>query len=200
MVDDIETQTRQRLRALRQGAGWSLDELAERAHLSSSVISRIETGKRSIGLDVLVPLARALGVSVDALVTSDDDHDVVIRPTPVWHRGMTMWNLSRPGSSTVAMKILIEPSESAPEPQVHPGHDWMFVLSGAVALTLGDRRIEVNAGEAAEFSTMTPHCFEAVGAPAELMMVFDSFGRSAHLHSDDQRGDDQRGDDQRADD
>ena len=42
-------------------------ELAERTHLSPSTISRVETGKRALGLDVLLPLAAALQVSLDAL-------------------------------------------------------------------------------------------------------------------------------------
>ena len=51
---------RQRLRELRLARGWTLDELGRRANLGASTISRIETGKRTIGLDVLLPLAAAL--------------------------------------------------------------------------------------------------------------------------------------------
>lgn len=65
---------------------------------------------------------------------------------------------------------------------MHPGHDWLFVLSGTVHLTLGERQIAVKEGEAAEFSTMTPHAVTAVDEPAELLMVFDGEGRRAHLH------------------
>ena len=182
MSSDIEAVTRARLRALRTRLGWSLDDLAERANLSASTISRIETGKRSISLDVLVPLSRALGVGVDVLLEAEDDSDVVIRPEPAGHDGATLWQLSRPGASTVAIKMRLEPIEVDPDPQVHPGHDWMFVLSGDVLLTLGGRKVPVGAGEAAEFSTMTPHAVQAVGGPAELIMVFDREGEHAHVH------------------
>ena len=86
-MTDVEATTRARLRALRVQRGWSLDDLARRADLSASTISRIETGKRTIGLDVLVPLARALVVPLDELVAADDDGDVVIRPTPTGMHG-----------------------------------------------------------------------------------------------------------------
>jgi transcriptional regulator with XRE-family HTH domain len=165
VMPDVETLVRARLRALRQQRGWSLDELAERAHLSASTLSRIETGKRSIGLDVLVALAQALAADIDQLLAADDDTDVVIRPTPTGMGNATVWPLSRPGASTTAVKIRYEPSDRRPEPKVHPGHDWMFVLDGTVELTLGERRIIVNTGEAAEFSTMTPHAVEASVAP-----------------------------------
>lgn len=179
---DIEALVRTRLRAIRTSAGWSLDEVARRSHLSASTVSRIETGHRTIGLDVLVPLARALGVDLDDLLATTNVDDVVIRPQPTdWHGG-TMWPLSRPTSPLAAVKVRLEPTAAPPEQRVHPGQDWLFVLEGRVQLLLGDRRIEVAAGEAAEFSTMTPHAVSAVDAPAEVLMVFDRDGRGAHLH------------------
>ena len=52
---EIDQVVRSRLRSLRTTLGLSLDELAARTHLSASTISRIETGKRTISLDVLLP-------------------------------------------------------------------------------------------------------------------------------------------------
>src|SRR6478672_10031157 len=57
--NEIERAVRTRLRSLRNTLGLSLDELAARAKLSPSTISRVETGKRTISLDVLLPLASA---------------------------------------------------------------------------------------------------------------------------------------------
>jgi transcriptional regulator with XRE-family HTH domain len=181
---DIERIVRDRLRALRRTAGWSLDELAVRAGLSASTISRLETGKRTLGLDVLLPLARAFRVDLNALLDTAQDDDVVIRPLPTPWADATMWPLTRPGRANTAIKLRLEPTTRAPEPQVHPGHDWLFVLEGRVQLTLGDRQIVVEAGEAAEFSTMTPHAVSALAEPAELIMVFDQAGDHAHLHHD----------------
>jgi quercetin dioxygenase-like cupin family protein len=65
---------------------------------------------------------------------------------------------------------------------VHPGHDWFFVLDGRVRLVLGEREIVVEAGEAAEFATMTPHALAAIDGPAELIMIFDRDGHRAHVH------------------
>jgi len=181
---DIESVVRTRLRGLRQALGWSLDDLATRAHLSASTISRIETGKRTIGLDVLVPLARALGVDLDTLLDVHDDADVVIRPTADRSGHHTSWLLSRATGTITALKMRFVPGGPLPEPRVHPGRDWFFVLTGSVRLTLGDRTVEVAAGEAAEFDTMTPHAIVAVDEPAELIMVFDRDGLHAHVHRD----------------
>ncbi len=179
----IERVVRARLRSLRTGLGLSLDDVAARAHLSASTISRIETGKRSIGLDVLLPLARALDVDLDTLLDlGEGDGDVVIRPTAYRTGGHTTWMLSRTEGSAVTLKMRIEPTDEPPEQKVHPGHDWFFVMEGRVCLLLGDRRVVVEAGEAAEFATMTPHALTAMDGPAELIMIFDRDGHRAHLH------------------
>ncbi|MFS3127737.1 helix-turn-helix domain-containing protein [Nocardioides sp. Bht2] len=181
---DLEHLVRTRLRSLRTTLGLSLDDLAARTNLSPSTISRIETGKRAVSLDVLVPLAAGLQVGLDALLDASDNHDVVIRPTPSQVEGRTTWALSRPDSATVALKTRLEPTATKPQQRVHPGHDWLFVLTGRLLLLLGEREIIVEAGEAAEFATMTPHAFIAVDGPAELLMIFDRDGQRAHVHND----------------
>lgn len=180
---DITELVRTRLRGLRQSLGLSLDDLADRSHLSASTISRVETGKRTISLDLLVALAAGLEVSIDALLEPSDDDDVVIRPTPQRRPGVTTWSLSRPTGAMVTVKQRIEPDRPAGEPKVHPGHDWFFVLSGCVRLTLGDRVILVHEGEAAEFDCMVPHLFEAEGGPTDIISIFDRGGQRAHLHT-----------------
>ena len=101
---DLDAVVRSRLRTLRRSHGWSLDTVAERSHLSASTISRIETGKRSISLDVLMPLARALQIDLESLLDDADqqDDDVVIRPIATNGPGRTTWPLSRPTGSTKA--------------------------------------------------------------------------------------------------
>jgi transcriptional regulator with XRE-family HTH domain len=103
--NEIEHLVRSRLRSLRHTLGLSLDELAARTNLSPSTISRVETGKRTISLDVLLPLAAALQVDLDALLDVRTDTDVVIRPTPSTSGKRTTWMLSRPTGATIAIKM-----------------------------------------------------------------------------------------------
>lgn len=181
-LNEIEQVVRTRLRSLRNTLGLSLDELAARASLSPSTISRVETGKRTISLDILLPLAKALQVDLDALLDVRSDDDVVIRPTPNSSGKRTTWMLSRPTGSTIAVKMRLEPTRTAAGQRVHPGHDWFFVIEGRVRLSLGQREITVETGEAADFATMTPHAFAAIDGPAELIMIFDRDGQRAHVH------------------
>ena len=178
----IEQVVRTRLRSLRTTLGLSLDELAARTNLSPSTISRVETGKRTISLDILLPLATALQVGLDTLLDVRSDDDVVIRPVPDNSGERTTWMLSRPTASTIAVKMRLEPTRKSHEQRVHPGHDWFFVITGRVCLSLGEREVIVEAGESAEFATMTPHAFAAIDGPAELIMIFDRDGQRAHVH------------------
>jgi len=180
VLDDI---VRQRIRSLRLAREWTLDALAARCFLSASTLSRIETGHRRIALDQLVPIAQALGTTLDRLVEPEGDEDVVIRPEPESTMGSTVWMLSRErdrrGVSIAKMRIT--PERAKIEPQVHPGYEWFTVLSGVVRLRLGERTILVRPGQAAEFSTMTPHAIEAYEGPAEMLTIFDHDGERAHL-------------------
>jgi transcriptional regulator with XRE-family HTH domain len=181
-LNEIEQVVRTRLRSLRNTLGLSLDELAARTSLSPSTISRVETGKRTISLDILLPLAAALQVDLDSLLDVRSDDDVVIRPAPSSSGKRTTWMLSRPTASTIAVKMRIEPTGRTEQQRVHPGHDWFFVITGRVRLSLGEREITVQAGESAEFTTMTPHALAAIDGPAELIMIFDRDGQRAHVH------------------
>jgi len=183
---DLDGLVRQRIRGLRAARGWSLDDLASRCYLSPSTLSRIETGHRRIALDQLTPIARALGTTLDQLVESADDDDVVIRPQRDATGGVTTWILSRgpgPNGVTVAKMRVVRPAprRGTDELKVHPGQDWFTVLSGTVVLLLGERTILVEAGQAAEFSTMIPHAFGARGGPAEVLCIFDHDGQRSHL-------------------
>jgi transcriptional regulator with XRE-family HTH domain len=183
----LDAVIRARIRGLRLARGWSLDALAARCHLSPSTLSRIETGHRRISVDQLVPLARALGTSLDQLVEPADGADVIIRPRRDLGHGVTTWMLTRddePHGLTVA-KMRITASRPAHELGVHPGHEWFTVLSGTVRLHLSDRVILVEAGQAAQFSTMSPHAITADDGPAEIIVIFDRDGRRAHLDAID---------------
>ena len=182
---ELDRLVRMRIRGLREAQGWSLDDLAARCYLSPSTLSRIETGHRRIALDQLAPIARALGTTLDQLVESAGDDDVVIRPHRDEGRGVTTWLLSGEsgphGVSVAKMRVTRPvPRGDQDELRVHPGKDWFTVLSGTIVLLLGERTIVVEAGQAAEFSTMIPHAFGARGGPAEVLCIFDHDGQRTH--------------------
>lgn len=185
---EMSNVVRQRIRGLRQARGWSLDAMAARCQLGPSTLSRIETGQRRIELEQLVAVARALDTTLDQLVATDSDEDVVIRPVPHKEPGLTTWSLSRDsgqrgGSLVAKMRITRRRRHGPGHLAVHPGREWFTVLEGSAVLHLGERRITVETGQAAEFDTMTPHSIGTIGAPVEILTMFDVDGEQAHQHS-----------------
>jgi transcriptional regulator with XRE-family HTH domain len=62
-----------KIKELREAAGLTQQQLATNAGLSSSNLSQIEQGhKRDPRISTLKALARALGVSIDALAENED--------------------------------------------------------------------------------------------------------------------------------
>lgn len=73
MTDEQKQQTRdrigQRIAALRKLAGMSQEQLALRAGLQRTHISRIEAGKYAVTLETIQAIAEALGMTVDIVDT-----------------------------------------------------------------------------------------------------------------------------------
>ena len=64
-----------RIAELRKAKGLTQAQLAEKTGFSQSNIGRIETGRYSVGLDVLAKIAEALGASVE-LISKENDGKV----------------------------------------------------------------------------------------------------------------------------
>ncbi|MEV4993888.1 helix-turn-helix transcriptional regulator [Streptomyces niveus] len=182
---DLDSLVRKRVRALRVAQGLSLDELATRARLSPSTLSRIENGQRRLALDQLVTLARALDTTLDQLVETATD-DVISNPTiDAAHQQMRWAVRADPGMSVVRQRLTDPPPDSPSRMRAHPGREWFVVLSGTAVLLLGNRRFRVETNQAAEFPTMLPHAIGAEGGPCELLGIFDRDARRGHQRGDD---------------
>lgn len=72
-----------RIRARREELGWTQEDLARKANISKSFLSDIENGKRSVGADKLLDIARALSRSLDFLMTGKDAESGELSPTEV---------------------------------------------------------------------------------------------------------------------
>ena len=71
MTDEQKQATRERMglriAALRKLAGLSQEQLAERAGLQRTHVSRIEAGKYAVTLETIQAIAEALGMTVDII-------------------------------------------------------------------------------------------------------------------------------------
>jgi transcriptional regulator with XRE-family HTH domain len=187
-AEPVDARVRRRLRELRAERGLTLQQMAERASIDVSTLSRLEAGKRRLALDHIPALARALGVSADELLGAPPLEDPRVRGKAKSYDGMTQWPLSRQGAGTgglQAYKIRVSGRRRKPpaELAVHEGHEWLYVLEGRLRLLLGTEEFVLEPGEAAEFSTWTPHWFGVVDGPAEFIAIFGPQGQKMHLRA-----------------
>jgi transcriptional regulator with XRE-family HTH domain len=186
-ADSVDLRVRRRLRELRMQRGLTLEDVASRSNIDVSTLSRLESGKRRLALDHLPRLAAALSVSTDELLKAPESEDPRVRGGSHTHNGVTYWPLTRqgPAGGLHAFKIRISARRRTPpsELPVHEGQDWLYVLSGQLRLILDGKDFTINPGEAAEFSTWTPHWFGAVGGPVEAITLFGQHGERMHLHT-----------------
>lgn len=175
-----------RLRAARTAKGWTLQRLADAANISASTLSRLESGKRQASLELLLPLTRKLGVSIDDLLVETPEDPRVQREG--WSSGAVgVHPLSEESSAVHTYKMHYRPQSRVPldELKVHQGYEWLYVLSGRMRLQLGEREIILHKGEAAEFDTWTPHAITAVGPEdAEIISIFNETGARFHTQPD----------------
>jgi transcriptional regulator with XRE-family HTH domain len=185
--EPVDVRVRRRLRELRTERGLTLQQVAERASIDISTLSRLEAGKRRLALDHVPALAAALGVSADELLGSAPPQDPRVRGRPRKYDGMTMWPLTHrgPAGGLQAYKINVSPERRTPPEvlPVHEGHDWLYVLDGRLRLMLGDEDLTIEPGEAVEFTTWTPHWFGVLDGPVELIAILGPHGERLHLHA-----------------
>lgn len=180
-----------RLRALRRQRNVTLADLSGVTGISVSTLSRLESGDRRPTLELLLPLAKAHGVTLDELVDAPVTGDPRIHLRPVTRHGMTMLPLTRHAGGIQAFKLIIPGSTGPAEPQLqtHEGYDWLYVLNGRLRLVLGEHDLVLAPGEAAEFDTRTGHWFAAAGPePVELLSLLGPQGERAHLRARPKQG------------
>lgn len=175
-----------RLKRLRTQRQVTLTDLAATTGISTSTLSRLETGQRKASLELLLPLALAYNVPLDDLIGELDVGDPRVHLKPRRVKGRTVIPLTQQPGGTQAWKIVIPASKSTPEPRSHAGHEWMYVLSGRMRLILGDRDLILGPGEVVEFDTSTPHWFGSTGQePAEVLSLFGRHGEEMHTRATD---------------
>ncbi len=175
-----------RLRTVRRQRESTLDDVSAQTGISKSTLSRLESGTRRPTLELLLPLARAYGVTLDELVGAPPTGDPRVHLRPVTRGGMTMLPLTRRAGGIQAFKIVIAAGAAPgePDPQSHEGYEWLYVLNGRLRLVLGEHDLLITPGEAAEFDTRTPHWFGATGDEAvEFLSLFGKQGERAHLRA-----------------
>jgi transcriptional regulator with XRE-family HTH domain len=172
-----------RVKALREGMGLSLRELALRSGVGAATLSQVERGESSPTLVVAARISEGLELSLSQLLRIDETrHAVVVRrgsgrrssrsgheveeltpPLPGQRADVSLHRLA-PGSST----------GGAGDPPIHePGsRETVVVVTGEVELVVDGEIHSLGTGDSATFDADLSHHLRNPGAePAELLAV-----------------------------
>ncbi|MFD1658273.1 helix-turn-helix domain-containing protein [Streptomyces caeni] len=164
------------LRALRRRASLTLEAAARAAGLSPAHLSRLETGQRQPSLPMLLALARVYGTTVSELLGETvADRAAVVRGAetePTRAGGWTYWQAGAPGRGMQALRVHVPFGPQADIVRVHPGEEWLYVLTGRLRLRLGDSTHLLGPGDSAHYDSLTPHRLAATDQDgADLLYV-----------------------------
>ena len=163
------------LRVRRQALGLSLRDLADRLGVTPSLISQIERDRANPSVSTLYALVAELDLSLDELLfadrrppdraeaapsigpiqRADSRKQIRLASGVLWERLTTT---SEPGIEFLLVTYEVG-GASGPEDafQRHSGHEWGYVLSGTLTVTIGFREYTLGPGDSVSLDSTTPH-------------------------------------------
>jgi transcriptional regulator with XRE-family HTH domain len=169
-----------RLKALRQQAGLSQRQLAERAGVPHGQISMIETSRSSPSVASLRRILGGLGITMSAFFAPDESPR-----GQVFFRAGSLTDLTGHLGDGVAiaqvgdalahgLQILSEiyaPGADTGEAMLdHDANEGGIVVEGEIEVTVGGERALLGPGDAYLFDSRAPHRFRNLGAvPARII-------------------------------
>ncbi|MGW1564785.1 helix-turn-helix domain-containing protein [Streptomyces sp. NPDC002144] len=186
-VDDVDgtlAAMGPRLRAAREHHSATLAGVSCATGISTSTLSRIETGRRKPTLEVLLQLSKEYDVSLDELAGTAPMPAPAAEPRATaplsFGDDKAVLPLTRYVGGLHAHKHILPAQDPPARPRQvsHDGHEWLCVLYGRLWLALGDQDLILTPGDVAEFNTRTPHgvANASPGGPVEYLIMFGPQG------------------------
>ncbi|GAB4256220.1 MAG: XRE family transcriptional regulator [Deferrisomatales bacterium] len=177
----------QRIKAVRERAGLSLQALAERTGYSSALLNQIENHLVSPPLGALGKIAQALEVKIGDLwgETGGEPYTIVRKgdrrqvsrfaSKEGVAYGYTYESLGFGKKERHIEPFLITlepPTVKEPKPSVHEGEEFLFVLSGRMEVQLAGHTDVLEPGDSIQYDAAVPHRVSCHGGePAQVLAV-----------------------------
>lgn len=183
LVDEtLDHRLAQRLKALRQERGWSLDDLAKRSTISRATLSRLENAEVSATTQVLGKLCSAYGLTLSRLMRMVEVGFAPLVPQadqPVWTdpaTGFTRRSVSPPAQSLAGEVIeatLAPGTDIAYDAPPRPGLEHHLVLlEGELTLTLEGVAHRLRPGDCLRYQLFGPSRFQTLPIASARYLLF----------------------------
>jgi transcriptional regulator with XRE-family HTH domain len=175
------------IRSYRLRRNLTLAQLSELSGISIGHLSRLENGGRTPTVRLLLQVARALGVSLGALVgESPEQNTVYVSRSEDRHTiaaGDTfLQSLSDPALRWLQSVELSLPPGRLGEPAAHAGEEWVYILRGAIEVDVNGSTSELTAGDAVHFRADIPHALRNPHEDGATVLVVNALEAPAALH------------------
>ena len=176
------------IKATREVQQLTLSDLAKRAGVSKSVVSRIESGLTSPTAVMLAKLAEGMTVSLSSLLRGDLGPPVHIQSAveqPVFtdpKTGLVRRTLS-PVSPDALLEIVHNSLPAKKSTGKFPAHsmgtqEHVVVIAGKIEVSVGKRVFMLSTGDAAQFAADSEHSVRNAGTKkAEWILVIQALPR-----------------------
>ncbi len=173
----------QKLRALRLSKGLGLAQLGEHTGLSAGMLSKLERGQIYPTLPTLLRISLVFGVGLDHFFVDALDTPVseVVRAAdriqlpdkPGESPTYFFENLDFPVTDSKLKAYVAEfpPSGDASEPHAHDGVELVYIIRGALCVTIHDTENVLEAGDAMYFDSSHEHSYVAKGEEGCFALV-----------------------------
>ena len=178
-----------RVRALREGMGLSLRDLALRSGVSAPMLSQVERGETSPTLAIAHRIAAGLELTLSQLLRLDEGGSVsIVRAADVRHgeqgrhgHAVDVLTPPLPGQRAELSRHRLDPGAATggvDDPPMHePGsREIAHVEAGSVILHIDGERHELRAGDTVTFDADLPHRFENPGPGETSFLAIVSAG------------------------
>lgn len=174
----VEAEIGKRIKAFRTRKRITLEQLARQAGFTKGYLSKVEKSKKSPPVSTLGILARALGVTISALLGEEAPRTslCLVRKNerPLISRDGTAFGYSYEAMAYKYPNKIMEPFlltlPVKPKKRTvyqHEGEEILFVIQGTMKFTHGNEEYIVNEGDSIYFDSSLPHFGESIG-PEEV--------------------------------
>jgi len=167
----------ERIKAIRQQRGLSLEDLASRTGYDTGMLRQIEDDMVSPPLGVMVKLSKALDMKMGYLISSGESRPYsVIRKAdrkPISRYaskkgvkyGYAYESLApqKKDRSMEPFLVTLEPADEEPEMSTHDGEEFIFVLDGEMEVRIGEDTQILQPGDCIYYDSTEPHVVKTRG-------------------------------------
>jgi transcriptional regulator with XRE-family HTH domain len=171
------------IRGIRLASKVSLTEVAKRAGMTKSTLSKIENGQTSSPISTLVAVASAMGVrlaeffreaggSPRFVLTRKGRGKAIVRDGTRLGYSYEALAVDFPDKPAEPFLLTISPGDKEGRFR-HGGHEFIHLLSGDIEFALGKEKFTMHAGDSLYFDPTQTHVLKPLNKkPARFLCLF----------------------------